>query len=77
MLEAIPAGPNSGAAAELSGGTAAVGTTRVPKVSSIPSTTVVTSGLVVSPSTLADFDSIIGRLDKQGAIEENVHLRES
>jgi hypothetical protein len=24
------------------------------------------------PSTLADFDSIIGRLDKQGAIEENV-----
>ena len=25
-----------------------------------------------NPSTLADFDSIISRLDKQGAIEENV-----
>ena len=29
-------------------------------------------GLVVYPSTLADFDAIIARLDNQGAIEENV-----
>ena len=73
MIEAVPAGPNSGAEAELSGGTAAVGTVNAGSEGIFYA--VETRGNLWSggiPSTLADFDSIIGRLDKQGAIEENV-----
>ena len=73
MIEAVPAGPNSGAEAELSGGTAAVGTVNAGSEGIFYA--VETRGNLWSggiPSSLAVFDSIIGRLDKQGAIEENV-----
>ena len=73
MIEAVPAAPNSGAEAALSGGTAAVGTVNAGSEGIFYA--VETRGNLWSggiPSTLADFDSIIGRLDKQGSIEENV-----
>jgi hypothetical protein len=73
MIEAVPAAPNSGAEAELSSATPAVGTVNAGSEGIFYA--VETRGNLWSggiPSTLADFDAIIGRLDKQGAIEENV-----
>ena len=67
MLEAVPAVANSGAAAELSTGSTA-GSDGV-------FYSVATRGNVWSggnPTTLPEFDTMIQRLDKQGAIEENV-----
>tara|TARA_R100000988_G_C4007840_1_gene174183 strand:+ start:7000 stop:8463 length:1464 start_codon:yes stop_codon:yes gene_type:complete len=67
MIEAIPADAGSGAAAALPGGPGRIGSQGVFYV-------VKERGNVFqgAPSTLADFDAIIQRLDKQGAIEENV-----
>ena len=70
MLEAVPAAATSGAAVELGNatGNSAAGSDGV-------FYTVGNRGNVWSggnPSTLIDFDSMIQRLDKQGAIEENV-----
>ena len=70
MLEAVPAAATSGAAVELGNATgdSAAGSDGV-------FYTVGNRGNVWSggnPSTLSDFDSVIQRLDKQGAIEENV-----
>jgi len=73
MIEAVPAAPNSGAEGALSTATAAVGTVNAGSEGIFYA--VETRGNLWSggiPSTLADFDSVIGRLDKQGAIEENV-----
>ena len=42
------------------------------KVSSMLLTSVETYGGGGYPTTLADFDTIVSRLDKQGSIEENV-----
>lgn len=64
MLEAVPAEPGSGAA----GTPGLKGTEGI--FYAIQNRGNVWSGGI--PSTLADFDSIISRLDKQGAIEENV-----
>ena len=72
MIEAVPAGTGSGAEAELSSATGA-GTINAGSEGifyAVENRGNVWSGGI--PSTLADFDSIIGRLDKQGAIEENV-----
>ena len=72
MIEAVPAGTGSGAEAALSSATGA-GTINAGSEGifyAIENRGNVWSGGI--PSTLADFDSIIGRLDKQGAIEENV-----
>ena len=69
MLEAVPATATSGAATQLANTTVGnKGTEGIFYV--INDRGNVWSGGI--PSTLADFDSIIGRLDKQGAIEENV-----
>ncbi len=73
MIEAVPAAPNSGAEAALSGGTAAVGTVNAGSEGifyAVENRGNLWSGGI--PSALADFDAIISRLDKQGAIEENV-----
>ena len=73
MLEAVPAAPNSGAEAELSTATAAVGTVNAGSEGVFY--TVNQRGNLYSggnPTTLAEWDNIIQRLDKQGAIEENV-----
>ena len=64
MLEAVPAEAGSGAA----GAPGLKGTEGI--FYAIQNRGNVWSGGI--PSTLADFDSIISRLDKQGAIEENV-----
>ena len=72
MIEAVPAGTGSGAEAALSSASAA-GTINAGSEGIFYA--VETRGNLWSggiPSTLADFDSIIGRLDKQGSIEENV-----
>lgn len=73
MIEAVPAAPNSGAEAALSTAAAAVGTVNAGSEGIFYA--VETRGNLWSggiPSTLANFDAIIQRLDKQGAIEENV-----
>ena len=67
MLEAVPAVANSGAAAELSTG-ATAGSDGV--FYSVANRGNVWSG--GNPTTLPEFDTMIQRLDKQGAIEENV-----
>ena len=67
MLEAVPAVANSGAAAELSTGSTA-GSDGV--FYSVANRGNVWSG--GNPTTLPEFDTMIQRLDKQGAIEENV-----
>ncbi len=73
MIEAVPAAPNSGAEAALSSATAAVGTVNAGSEGVFFAVenrgNVWTGG---NPTTLADFDSVIQRLDRQGAIEENV-----
>ena len=67
MIEAVPAAANSGAAAA----TGIVGNKGSEGVFySVENRGNVWAG--ANPSTLADFDTIIQRLDKQGAIEENV-----
>ena len=72
MIEAVPAATGSGAEGALSSATGA-GTINAGSEGIFYA--VETRGNLWSggiPSTLADFDSIISRLDKQGAIEENV-----
>jgi hypothetical protein len=69
MVEAVPAEVGSGAA------TAAINPTYGNKGSEGIFFTVGTRGNLWTggvPATLADFDTIVGRLDAQGAIEENV-----
>jgi len=69
MVEAVPAEAGSGAA------TAATNPTYGNKGSQGIFFTVGTRGNLWTggvPATLADFDTIVGRLDAQGAIEENV-----
>ena len=67
MIEAVPAATNSGAAAA----TGIVGNKGSEGVFySIENRGNVWAG--ANPSSLGDFDTIIQRLDKQGAIEENV-----
>jgi len=75
MLEAVPAEAGSGASTATAGGAnyngGAVGNKGTEGIFYV----IENRGNVWSggiPSALADFDSIIGRLDKQGAIEENV-----
>ena len=73
MIEAVPAAPNSGAEAALSTSVAAVGTINAGSEGVFY--VVGSRGNVWgggNPTTLANFDSIISRLDKQGSIEENV-----
>lgn len=72
MLEAVPAATGSGAEAALSSASAA-GTVNAGSEGvfySVNQRGNVWSG--GNPNVLGDFDSIIQRLDKQGAIEENV-----
>ncbi len=74
MIEAVPAAVGSGAATELGVPNATAGSLQGAGSEGI-FYAVETRGNLWSggiPSTLADFDSIIGRLDKQGSIEENV-----
>jgi hypothetical protein len=69
MIEAVPAAASSGALAHLSTGTAtAAGSDGVFYV--VNSRGNVWGG--GNPTTLSDWDTVISRLDKQGAIEENV-----
>jgi hypothetical protein len=71
MVEAVPAAAGSGAAAVVEGVATGVGN----KGSEGLFYVVEDRGNVWSggnPTTLADFDAIIQRLDKQGSIEENV-----
>jgi hypothetical protein len=72
MIEAVPAEQNSGAAAILGSAKAAAD----PGAGSDGIFYAVSQRGNIwdggNPTTLADFDSIISRLDKQGAIEENV-----
>ena len=63
MIEAIPAGTGSGAAAAGFQGTEGI-------FNAVQTRGNVWAGGI--PSTLQDFDTIISRLDNQGAIEENV-----
>ena len=69
MIEAVPAQANSGALAELSSGS-------TPSAGSEGIFYVVNARGNVwgggTPTSLSDWDSIVARLDKQGAIEENV-----
>lgn len=69
MIEAVPAPANSGAAQFITGGaTASAGTQGVFHV-------VNTRGNVWgggNPATLSEWDTLVARLDRQGAIEENV-----
>ncbi len=65
MLEAVPAEANSGAIAAAVGSGGTDGVFHVVKNRG----NVWTGG---NPDSLTDFDSVIQRLDKQGAIEENV-----
>jgi len=64
MIEAVPAGSGSGAAAELGDAAGSEGVFYV-----VNNRGNVFQGV---PTTLAEFDTIIQRLDKQGSIEENV-----
>jgi hypothetical protein len=72
MIEAVPAGTNSGAEAYLSSATGGA----FPHAGSEGVFFAVNNRGNVwgggNPTTLAGFDSMIQRLDKQGAIEENV-----
>lgn len=69
MIEAVPAEAGSGAMAALSGGnTPSAGSEGM--FYAIENRGNVWSG--GNPSTLADFDAVIERLDKQGSIQENV-----
>ena len=69
MIEGVPAAPGSGALANLSPApTTAAGTKGM--FHEIENNGNVWSG--GNPTALADFDAIIQRLDKQGAIQENV-----
>jgi len=69
MIEAVPAASGSGALAQLTTGTAtAAGSDGVFYV--VNSRGNVWGG--GNPTTLSDWDTVISRLDKQGAIEENV-----
>ena len=69
MIEAVPAQAGSGASTELGGGLAGqAGSDGIFFVVEDRGN-VWTGG---NPTTLADFDSVIQRLDRQGAIEENV-----
>lgn len=69
MIEAVPAGAGSGALAALSSGsTPSAGSQGVFYVVNLRGN--VWGG--GTPTTLPDWDSIVARLDKQGAIEENV-----
>ncbi len=63
MIEAVPAGPGSGAAAAGFQGSEGI-------FDAVQTRGNVWAGGI--PSTLQDFDTIIARLDNQGAIEENV-----
>ena len=72
MIEAVPAATGSGAELELSSATGA-GTVNAGSEGifyAVENRGNLWSGGI--PSALADFDAIISRLDKQGAIEENV-----
>jgi len=74
MIEAVPAGVGSGAAAALGVPNAAAGSLQGAGSEGI-FYAVETRGNLWSggiPSALADFDAVISRLDKQGSIEENV-----
>ena len=74
MIEAVPAEAQSGAAGFLQGVAAAASVANLNGSDGI-FYSVSQRGNVWgggNPSTLADFDSVISRLDKQGAIEENV-----
>ena len=74
MIEAVPAGVGSGAAAALGVPNATAGSLQGAGSEGI-FYAVETRGNLWSggiPSALADFDAVISRLDKQGAIEENV-----
>ena len=72
MIEAVPAEQNSGAAAILgsAGGAANPGAGSDGIFYSVQQRGNIWDG--GNPTTLADFDNVISRLDKQGAIEENV-----
>ena len=72
MIEAVPAEQNSGAAAILgsSGGAANPGAGSDGIFYSVQQRGNIWDG--GNPTTLADFDNVISRLDKQGAIDENV-----
>lgn len=75
MVEGVPAEVNSGAAAQLGSGAYPAGSTNPYNAgtqgmfNAIESRGNVWSG--GNPSALADFDTIVQRLDKQGAIAEN------
>lgn len=74
MIEAVPAGVGSGAAAALGVPDATAGSLQGAGSEGI-FYAVETRGNLWSggiPSALADFDAVISRLDKQGSIEENV-----
>ncbi len=74
MIEAVPAGVGSGAAAALGVPNATAGSLQGAGSEGI-FYAVETRGNLWSggiPSALADFDAVISRLDKQGSIEENV-----
>ena len=72
MIEAVPAETNSGAAAILgsSAGAANPGAGSDGIFYSVTTRGNIWDG--GNPTTLADFDNVISRLDKQGAIDENV-----
>jgi hypothetical protein len=73
MIEAVPAAPGSGAEAALSTAAPAAGTINAGSEGVF--FVVGNRGNVWgggNPTTLAGFDTVIQRLDKQGAIEENV-----
>lgn len=71
MIEAVPAEANSGVAAIAAGVTSGVGNKGSEGVFYVVNNrgNVYNGG---NPTTLAEFDTNISRLDKQGAIEENV-----
>jgi len=71
MIEAVPAEANSGVAAIAAGVSSGVGNKGSEGVFYVVNNrgNVYNGG---NPTTLAEFDTIISRLDKQGAIEENV-----
>jgi hypothetical protein len=73
MVEGVPAATNSAAESALSGSTPAVGVVNAGTQGMFD--TIEDRGNVWSggnPSALADFDTIVQRLDKQGSIAENV-----
>jgi hypothetical protein len=70
MIEAVPAEVGSGAIAALGSPTVAGSAGSEGVFYAVQTRGNIWGG--GTPSTLADFDSIVARLDKQGAIEENV-----